>query len=399
MKSIARGSAIAAIATAFVLGYGTSTTSAQDAALGANAELAAKGVWDANITYAKDDVVTARGSAWISLKAVNKNHVPGQTSPSSAAWWRLFARGFSPLGAWVNTTKYQPDDLVTFNGQTYRAKVTNLNKSVANATFWELLVTKGANGAAGATGPQGPAGPNTGIGSGTSSAPSISFTGDPDTGIFHPSADKIALVEGGTLFLHNLGPSSNTALGLGALENTIESFNTAVGYHALNANSSGSSNAAFGDGALEANTNGVANTAIGSFAMNANKTGNWNTAVGAGTLDVNISGARNVAVGHHALQNSLTDDNTAIGFLALQAQTNGNSNTAVGATALTANTDGNYNVAVGPQALSSNQAGSGNVAIGAAAMISNTIGSGNLAVGGGPWAAMRTAATTCRWDI
>ena len=49
----------------------------------ANPELAAKSVWDPAATYAEDDIVTARGPAWISLKPGNKNKVPGQTSPSS----------------------------------------------------------------------------------------------------------------------------------------------------------------------------------------------------------------------------------------------------------------------------------------------------------------------------
>src|SRR5690348_9978591 len=121
-----------ALAIAAIVILGTSITGpAQDAAV-ADLRLAAKGAWDAGTTYAKDDIVTARGSSWISLRANNLNKVPGQTQPSSAAYWRLFARGFNPAGAWSNVTKYQPDDLVTLGGQTYRAKITNTNKNTHN---------------------------------------------------------------------------------------------------------------------------------------------------------------------------------------------------------------------------------------------------------------------------
>ncbi len=124
MKSVGiRGSVVAAVATIFVLGTGITTPAhAQEAALAADPELAAKGVWNQSTAYAIDDIVTARGSTWIAKRA-NTGKVPGQTSaPSSAAFWQLFARGFNPTGAWLNSTKYQPDDLVTRSGETWRAK-------------------------------------------------------------------------------------------------------------------------------------------------------------------------------------------------------------------------------------------------------------------------------------
>ena len=119
----------------------------------ANPKLAAKGVWNPSTDYLKDDIVTARGSTWIA-KRNNKGKVPGQTSPSTD--WQLSARGFNPTGAWSNATKYQPDDLVTHNGQTWRAKITvPANRQPAANQFWELLAHKGAQGD---VGPQGPAG-------------------------------------------------------------------------------------------------------------------------------------------------------------------------------------------------------------------------------------------------
>src|ERR1041385_106806 len=103
----------ATIAIALILVSGTAPIHAQQAALSVDPRLAAKGEWDAGTTYARDDIVTARGSSWISLRNNNLNKVPGQTQPSTATSWRLFARGFNPLGAWSNVTQYQPADLVT----------------------------------------------------------------------------------------------------------------------------------------------------------------------------------------------------------------------------------------------------------------------------------------------
>ncbi len=155
---------MAAVASIFVLSYGViAPAQAQhisSVAAAANTELAASGEWDATTIYVADDIVAARGSTWIA-KRNNKGKVPGQTQPSTAADWQLLARGFNPTGAWSNATKYQPDDLVTHNGQTWRAKRTVLSRGAAPAAGvnWELLASKGAQGEAGAQGEQGERGP------------------------------------------------------------------------------------------------------------------------------------------------------------------------------------------------------------------------------------------------
>src|SRR4029079_16689016 len=124
-SALLRGSVAAAIATILVLdlNHGTQLLAQEDPI--ANPALVARGDWDSAKTYGKDAIVTAHGSAWISLKANNKGKVPGQTDPSTTAWWDLFARGINPVGGWSGARKYQPDDVVTFQGQTYRAKLTN----------------------------------------------------------------------------------------------------------------------------------------------------------------------------------------------------------------------------------------------------------------------------------
>jgi len=286
-STLARGGLLAAGVAIIVFSYGFAPPlKAQQTALTVSPDLAAKGAWDAGTTYAKDDIVTARGSSWISLRANNLNKVPGQTQPSSAAYWQLFARGFNPTGPWSNVTKYQPDDLVTLSGQTYRAKITNTNKQPTNATNWELLAAKGAPG------------PNTGVSAGTQSTPAISFSGDGNTGIYSPGADKIALVEGGTLFLHNIG-TSNTALGEAALPNANSGGNSAFGHFALHVNTA-DGNSAFGDGALGANTTGIGNVAVGQIALQSNTTANVNVAVGTSALGTVTTGGFNVGIGYLA---------------------------------------------------------------------------------------------------
>jgi hypothetical protein len=382
--SIRRGLLTAVSVFVLTISFTPIVHAQQTAALAANPELAAMGVWDPTKTYAKDDIVTARGSAWISRKPDNVNKVPGQTNPSSAAWWQLFARGFNPTGAWSSATTYQPDDLVTHNGQTYRAKLTGNNKPVTNTTYWELLVTKGANGANGATGPQGPPGPNTGIGTGSQSVPSISFNGDPNTGIYSPEAGKIALVEDGALFLHNQG-IENTALGLNALANNDPSGgldNTAVGSQALASNTTGDGNTAVGRSALGSNTTATNNTAVGVSALSSNTTGGPNSAMGHRALFSNTTGSFNSAMGHRALfSNTTGSSNTAVGLDALFNNTTGVWNSAMGVNALVSNTTGAANSAMGLHVLHNNTTGGNNTAMGAGALSSNDTGSSNTAVG------------------
>jgi hypothetical protein len=279
--------------------------------------LTSKGVWSADVIYHRDDIVTARGSTWRAKRA-SKNKVPGQTQPSTAADWELWASGFNPLGAWVSATKYQPNDLVTSNGSTWRARRTNINKAPIAGPNWEQFAAVGATG------------PNTGITAGTQSAPGISFTGDPDTGIFHPGADQIALVEGGELFLHSLG-NQNTALGSAALADTTGAENTAVGNDALENNTTGNGNTAVGAGTLALNETGQSNTAVGKQALILNTTGSANTAVGLGALGSNDAGGSNTAVGNGALGYNMS----------------GGINVAIGSSALLGNVDGSNNIAIG----------------------------------------------------
>ena len=177
--------------------------------------------------------------------------------------------------------------------------------------------------------------------------------------------------------------ANNTAVGYAALDaNTTASNNVAVGLNALGANTTGIQNVAVGYNALDANTTADNNVAVGASALGANTTGTQNVSVGTDSLDANTTGGNNTAVGHNALGASTTaDSNTAVGASALGANTTGTQNVAVGLNALSANTTANYNAAMGTNALGVNTTGAQNVAVGQSALGSNTTGNYNAAMG------------------
>jgi hypothetical protein len=177
----------------------------------------------------------------------------------------------------------------------------------------------------------------------------------------------------------------NIAIGYQAmLVNTTGTLDTALGYQALAANTLGFSNVAMGFQALQANTTGAQNTAVGGQALNLNTTGRDNTAVGTSALTLNTTGIRNTAVGSVALDSNTTgQQNTALGYFAMLNNTTGSNNVAVGATALLANTTGVSNTALGVSALVNNTMGAGNTAVGISALSTVTTGSNNTAVGDG----------------
>jgi len=106
------------------------------------AQLRPKGEWDSSVTYAVDDIVTARGSTYRALRA-STNKVPGSTSPSTALDWELFASGYNNLGIWAAATRYQPNDVVLHGGSAWVSLLTSVNRAphlTASASFWLKLV-------------------------------------------------------------------------------------------------------------------------------------------------------------------------------------------------------------------------------------------------------------------
>ena len=96
------------------------------------------------------------------------------------------------------------------------------------------------------------------------------------------------------------------------------------------------------------------------------------------TFDGAILGVNSVSVGRGA---GAVATNTAVGGIALGANTSGIQNAAFGYLAATTNTTGGANTALGVVALTTNSTGSNNSAIGAFALYNNTTASNNTAVG------------------
>ena len=186
---------------------------------------------------------------------------------------------------------------------------------------------------------------------------------------------KIGRGGGGTTF--------STAIGFEALNNnTSGAANTAIGYSTLSSNTSGDENTAIGCQALTANTTGNNNTANGYAALNNNTTGDANTAIGSQALNKNTTGNNNTAVGCTALiANTTGGNNTAIGLQSLTANTIGNNNTAIGSGSLDENTTGYNNTAIGSSSLTNNSTGYNNTAIGYQSLHDNTLGNNNTAIG------------------
>ena len=212
----------------------------------------------------------------------------------------------------------------------------------------------------------------------------------------------------------------NIVYGVGCLSaNTSGSYNAAFGFNALGGNTTGANNTAVGKGVLRSNTSGNLNTAVGEGALALATTAIQNTAVGSGALAaalITTAGDDNTAVGFQALQTNSASRCVAVGSKALQLYDNNDTpdvggcvavgygaamntvsvgNTCVGYQALGGGTLGtsvplDNNTAIGWQALWSTQGG-GNTAVGSVALQSNTTGVGNVAVGFG---ALRQVTTT-----
>jgi hypothetical protein len=195
----------------------------------------------------------------------------------------------------------------------------------------------------------------------------------------YPLIFKVNNIQGGRISNTAAG---TTSIGYNALATNSGNYSTAVGNQALQNNTTtGTYNTVLGYNALNAHKTGNYNTAVGTSALQTDTTGAYNTAVGSSALYTNKSGANNTAVGYNALYtNSVSTGNTAVGYYALRATT-GRANTAVGDSALRAVTTGTLNTAIGYQAGQAITTGSNNIAIGNAAAVNSATASDQLALG------------------
>jgi hypothetical protein len=191
---------------------------------------------------------------------------------------------------------------------------------------------------------------------------------------------------------------SQTAVGYGALHATSTGTNnSALGYKALFANTTGIQNSAFGDTALGAGTTGQQNAAFGYFASYLLTTGSYNAIFGASTGLELTTGNYNAlfgwttggalttqgdeaAFGAGALANDTSGSQTGVGYAALHTDVTGTQNTAVGWKALYSTTN-TGNTAVGYSALTSDTSAFNNTAVGDNALGGITTGVNNTAVG------------------
>mgnify|MGYP000182646132 CR=1 FL=1 len=156
----------------------------------------------------------------------------------------------------------------------------------------------------------------------------------------------------------------------------------AIGSNSLSALTSGIGNVAIGSGSMAVNATSDFNVAIGTNALGKLTSDGTtaNTAVGYQAGLALTTGVQNTAIGFEALKNS--DDasnNTALGYRALTANA-ANNNTGIGYLALRATT-GTQNTAVGMQASHNIGGGANNVSLGMNSLLDVVDGSQNVAIG------------------
>ena len=186
--------------------------------------------------------------------------------------------------------------------------------------------------------------------------------------------------------------TSNTVFGksAGASLDAGSNYNVFIGHEVSDATMNDATyNTAVGYQALSALTTGDLNVVIGALAGDAISTGNNNTIIGtaAGTVTVDVDST--VMIGQSACgdgnMDSDADGTIAIGYTALQALTSGAGNIAIGYQALDAVTTGSQNIAIGYQAADSVLAAySSNIGIGSNSLGGSHAGTAsirNVAVG------------------
>jgi hypothetical protein len=134
------------------------------------------------------------------------------------------------------------------------------------------------------------------------------------------------------------------------------------GYCTGYSNTTGSGNTYMGDNSGGMNQTGNYNTSVGGSSLGVNTVSD-NTAVGFDALEKDTSGHDNTAVGYVALQLLVSgSDNVAIGSYTLDTTT-GNYNTGVGYNAMGPLTTGNYNIGLGYKAGTNLTTGTNNIEI------------------------------------
>ena len=246
---------------------------------------------------------------------------------------------------------------------------------------------------------------------GSVSLPSISNSGDTNTGIFFPAADTLGFATSGSEVLRFTTANVQLETGIDFITNTASgTTNTRIGTNAgdsIVADNAGVNNVLIGVDAGTALDSGDSNIAIGYRALKTEDDHANNVAIGAFALEQQNAGvdAYNVAIGYNAGSNATTsqsstyvggqagglgiitgNNNSVFGYLSGYDLTSGNANTLLGAYSGTNLTVGTDNVAVGTSALDLDLGGNKTVAVGRNALGAQTGTTGdmnNVAVGYG----------------
>ncbi len=176
-----------------------------------------------------------------------------------------------------------------------------------------------------------------------------------------------------------------------ALNATGASLNpSTTGFYVAPIRNASASNSLFYDSATKEITYGTAAASGGvpyTGATSAVNLGNYDLTVNGLKIGKGVSSKSiNTAVGLQALNSDssspmIPGNNSAFGYYALRANTDGFSNTAMGYNVLRSNTDGSYNTGVGNSVLSSNTSGIQNAGVGNSTLAGNQTGSYNTAMG------------------
>lgn len=174
----------------------------------------------------------------------------------------------------------------------------------------------------------------------------------------------------------NTDGTNNYAWGTNALmSNTLGSSNIAIGNDTLKTvqgtqtvpvgtfSCEGWNNICIGDAAGRDITTGYENLGIGALTLQQLTTGAWNIAIGHDSQILNQTGECNISVGAYSLVTNMGDNNTVMGWSALEGQETG-SNTAIGFVAMNGNRTGTRNTVMGAEAMRSTTTANDCVVIG-----------------------------------
>ena len=212
---------------------------------------------------------------------------------------------------------------------------------------------------------------------------SPSYTVDA-AGVINISDTSVGYAIGGTRYFYASTTNDSIAIGenAGAALQSDGIRNVAIGFEALQLNTTGDNNVAIGYQVLQDATTAGQNIGLGREVLTNTVDGGNNIALGVQTMRDNIEGGTNIAIGYQAMLAATTSDNNiAIGRIALYNVTTGIDNVGLGENVLNDLTTGSDNIAIGENTAELLISGSDNIGIGENAISDLLTGSGNIAIG------------------